>query len=674
MDSYQAGHKRILYELPTGAGKTETAVKLCEQIISKNLGIIWFIVHREVLIYQLSDVFSSHHIDHSFIFAGEEYDSSKNIILCSIQTLSSRLDKQDFKKPILIITDEAHHSTSRTFKKLYDKYEDVKVLGLTATPRRLDGRPMNAIYDDLIIGPSIKNLINEGWLCEPALYVPPKTADIIEKARDNWESKGGDYKQSSLESTLLGNKIIYGDVIEHYNKFSLDMPTVVFCASVAHVYEVVASFRDAGIPSAGIDGTMSRVDRQDVLDKLRNGELKCVMSCDLISEGFDLPACGCAILLRPTKSLTIYLQQVGRVMRPTENKKEAVIIDHVNNSGLHGAPWINRYWTLEGYKAKTITDTKSSGINLKLCLRCGNYVHPRFTNCPECGYIFTGRKRGTKYVPTTLVKLTPTQEINRRLYMQLRTFDEFYDFAINEKKWSPEFAQKWAEENVVKREKEDRIYRTGSEDEVRAMFAARKGITPEQIETEVKKAMERRNTEEGKIYASGTLSQLEKFFLAKGKLIDEAKKAAYGVLKRNFKETFTSGTKEQIKDVGVKFYDMDEDKAERFANRKIDEREGRFVSKFSGSKNDFKQPSSTGRREYDKFERLVWFAKSGKMTAGVHPNPEQFARNKIQSDNRSILDSGTDAEVLEIAKEMHLEGELAQKYLEGVKSKRPVTV
>ena len=311
-------HNRVLYQGATGSGKTEVAKQIIDNSGVKTL----FVVHRKELLEQTEAIFAC----------------SPHVTTAMIQTLSRR--KTDLSGYELIVIDEAHHATSQSYAHLYSS--NAKILGLTATPRRLDGKALGDRFQALVQGPTIQELITDGYLAIPEIYVPPKTAQLVDQARDNWKVTAGDYNLKGINQFFDDNsKVIYGDVIEHYRQLAQDKPTIVFCPSVKSVYETVQLFHDNGILAEGIDGSLYLTDRQARLALFRAGHIKCLMSCDLISEGFDMPDAYAAIMLRPTKSLTIYLQQAGRVLRMKDDKHKCIIIDHVNNTSHFGHPGYN---------------------------------------------------------------------------------------------------------------------------------------------------------------------------------------------------------------------------------------------------------------------------------------------------------------------------------------------
>ena len=244
-------------------------------------------------------------------------------------------------EPALLVTDEAHHVVSPIWQMIMQRWPGAKLLGVTATSERLDGRGLGECFDVMIIGPSVRELIARDYLAAFNYLAPPTQIDLscVRSAR-------GDYRVDDL-AAVFDQPSITGDCIKHYQRHLTGRSAITFCATVAHTEHVAASFRAAGIAAASIDGGMKREARDELLDDLRFGTLLILASCDLISEGFDAPSIGGAILLRPTQSLALYLQQVGRCLRPKPDGGPAIILDHVGNVAVHGMPDVVHRWSLD---------------------------------------------------------------------------------------------------------------------------------------------------------------------------------------------------------------------------------------------------------------------------------------------------------------------------------------
>jgi len=279
-----------------------------------------------------------------------------------VQTVARRLEA--IPAPALLVIDEAHHSVAGTWAKITANWPNTKVLGVTATPERLDGVGLRDAFDFMVIGPDVRELIDAGFLA-PFRYLAPNNDIDLSHVR----SIGGDYNASDLEHAV-DQDAITGDVVEHYLKHLAGRTAIAFCVTVSHAERVALRFRDAGIPAASIDGTMAAGDRRDLVNRLRTGTIRVLTSCEIISEGFDAPAVGGAILLRPTQSFALFRQQVGRCLRPKTDGSAAVVIDHVGNVFRHGLPDAPHEWSLDS-KKRTQADRQKATSSCRKCKACG---------------------------------------------------------------------------------------------------------------------------------------------------------------------------------------------------------------------------------------------------------------------------------------------------------------
>ena len=562
-EAFASGEHRVCLQCPTGSGKSEMAISLMQSIIQRDPAAkLFFVVHRRELLRQVANRVIDHDMLVSYIAAGMPRRQMQlevpNVIICSIQTLVKRLGA--VQKPSLMIIDECHHASSSTYKQLFEYYPDVPVLGLTATPRRLDKKPLYPIFTKMIKGPPPMELIEAGWLARPEIFVPEKSVKAIEDMSTHWHTSMGDYKTSEMDADLLDSKLIYGDAIEHYKQYANGERALVFCTSIAHCKHTAIEFNHAGIPSEPIDGTMSDIMRQALLDRFRSGETLCVMSNDLLGEGFDCPNASAAILLRPTKSLTVHLQQCGRVLRPAPGKTSAKIFDHVNNCSMtghgHGPPWLDRHWTLEAYDVKEKRDTLT-GVNLKLCGICGQYVPSGDKVCANCSYVFVSATRESKpaiHVAGQLVKLTPDMVLAREKRKMARSYDDLLDLARDKGYRNPEqVALKWRQQD----EADDEIFFKGSRDQLIELYTRRKKSNPageadKTLAGRAKAHQERGATAQHQVFTSGTFDEIVKYINANLSLYKKvadgavtAEQYARGVLKKRLQTVLYEGTLEQ---------------------------------------------------------------------------------------------------------------------------------
>lgn len=405
-DAYRLGRNRPLAVAPTGAGKTVLFSYIAKSAAERGNPVM-ILVHRQELVDQTSRTLRTFGVQHGIIAAGRSGDSTHAVQVASVQTLVRRLGKY---RPSLIIVDEAHHGTAGSWRKVLDAYPQARVLGVTATPERLDGRGLGEVFDDLIIGPSVAWLIEHRHLSRPTYYAPPQVAKLT-----GLHMRGGDFAKDEV-AAAMDNRTVTGDAVEHYARICNGAPAVAFCASVRHAEHVVEQFNAAGFRAAVLEGTLDRETRRDRVRALGDGRLHVLASCEIINEGFDLPVVTAAILLRPTASLGLHLQQIGRVLRPAPGKDRAIILDHVGNLARHGFAEDDRDWTLEGRKRKRSGKDEPT-ITVRQCPQC-YCCHPPAPTCPECGHDYPVMGRQIEHVDGDLVEIDPAMARRERLREQ----------------------------------------------------------------------------------------------------------------------------------------------------------------------------------------------------------------------------------------------------------------
>ena len=375
--NFQQRIRSQLLVLPTGGGKTVCFSFMASQAVSKGLRV-WVLAHRQELLFQISSTLGSFNVPHAFICAGLGGDSRQPVQVASVATLAKRLHR--YQPPDLIIIDEAHHAIRKSlYGQIIDACPRAKIIGVTATPIRLSGEGLGEIFDTMVQGPQTSDLIEHGALSPYRLFAP-STIDV-----SGVRVSRGDFVRSELEA-MVDKPQITGDAVTHYRRLASGKRAVAFCVSIDHARHVADQFTSAGIPARSLDGTMDRLTRGAVIDEFKAGRVLVLTSCDLISEGFDLPAIEAAILLRPTQSLALYLQQVGRALRTFPGKTEAIILDHAGNRARHGFPDDPREWSLDGQR-KRKAGTGESVTPVKDCPQCFAKVATMATHC-RCGYQF----------------------------------------------------------------------------------------------------------------------------------------------------------------------------------------------------------------------------------------------------------------------------------------------
>lgn len=387
----KAGVKSLIITAPTGSGKTCLTAYMLAEAERRRLRSL-FLVHRRELIKQSVDTMLEFGITPGVIAAEEPEHPERLVQVASVQTLVRRLIK--YPKPKLIVTDEAHHSAASTWRKIIRTYNDAYHIGLTATPARHDGRPLGEFYDEIISGPSVTDLIAQNYLCPFKVYIPPQI-DLT-----GVHTRMGDYDRHELE--LVSNKaVITGSAINEYKKHADGQRAVIFCVTIKHSQDVCAQFNSVGIVTEHVDGETPKNKRDAAVERFRNGETKVLTNVDLFGEGFDLPAMQAVFLLRPTKSLVLHRQQLGRVLRPYPGKTNAIILDHAGNIQRLGLPDEEIEWTLLG---RVKRDTKREKP-IRMCPECFAANSINALQCSECGYKFPAKERKIAQAPGELIEI-----------------------------------------------------------------------------------------------------------------------------------------------------------------------------------------------------------------------------------------------------------------------------
>ena len=404
-DCWQHSLKSPCIVLPCGGGKSVIIAEIARRTAGNNRQVL-FLVHRQELCQQ---------IDKTFRKMGVNMDFCE---IYMVQTAAKHLSR--IRSPTLIITDECHHSLASTYRRIYNYFPDSYRLGVTATPARLDGSGLGAVYDKLIVGPSAKWLIDNNFL-SPYEYYGPSVADLT-----GIKTTHGDYNTQDIEDKML-KKGVFGDIISSYRKLANGVKTICYCATVKHSQYMAEQFRAVGISAVHIDGSTPSDTRERIINKFRTGEITMLCNVDLISEGFDVPDCGAVIMLRPTKSLTLYIQQAMRCMRYRAGKT-AIIIDHVGNYARHGMPDDKREWSLEGKKANK-GKKDSEGTPLRTCPECFAVMPSACKSCNQCGYEFKDEGREPQVFEDTKIERIEGFTISYKSWRDCTSMQELQDYA-----------------------------------------------------------------------------------------------------------------------------------------------------------------------------------------------------------------------------------------------------
>ena len=367
--------RRICLQLPTGAGKTIIFCSILADLVARRDRAL-IIAHREELITQAAEKAEAiSGLPVGIIKSGHPANPLYPIQVASIQTLTRRLDA--LPDAAIVIVDECHHASSPSYRKVLEQYPNGYILGVTATPQRNDGRGLRDIFDRMILGPSVAELINEGHLSQYKLFAADKPISTKGVGK-----VGGDYKQGAL-SAKARQPDVMGAVVPTWRRYANGLQTVVFCVDVAHSQDIAALYQSQGITAEHLDGATPAAERKAILQRFRDGKTTILTNCGIVSEGFDVPSIQAVQCLRPTSSLALWLQQVGRALRPAPGKDYAVILDHTSNWFKLGLPDEDREWSLDPIPAE-------SGFTVA-CKECGHAFSPLASerqtskaDCPNC--------------------------------------------------------------------------------------------------------------------------------------------------------------------------------------------------------------------------------------------------------------------------------------------------
>lgn len=386
-DAWESGVQNICVQLPTGAGKTV----IFSHILKRHMGSALAIAHRNEIIHQMSCTLARHEIAHTVIASrstrrelkrlnpGFVTDNSR-IYIGSIDTLTKRTPPNNIG---LVIIDEAHHILrANKWGKLLEYYPKARGLFPTATPVRCDkrglGRDSDGVFDVIIQGPPMRQLITEGYLTDYRIFAPPNNFDRAELTI----TSTGEFNRR-LAADSVSKSQITGDIVKEYLKVAPGKLGITFAVSVDVASELVDRFQSAGVPARLITAMTAPAERSHIMQQFRSGTIKQLINVDILGEGVDIPDVECISFGRPTKSYSLYCQQFGRALRSAPGKTHALIIDHVGNVLEHGLPDAPRLWSLD----RQVRTKVKSKILLKTCLSCYAVYSSLLSSCPQCNHV-----------------------------------------------------------------------------------------------------------------------------------------------------------------------------------------------------------------------------------------------------------------------------------------------
>ena len=340
-------YNSVLLQMPTGTGKTRLFVSIVNDILSCRMhdGIIpsvLLMVHRKELVNQIAETLASYGQKFGIIQAGAEESRFCHIQVASVQTLVRRLQRWGRVRFEFIIIDEAHHTPSPTYMKILDAFSDSKLLGVTATPHRLDYWGFAHIFDKLIVSPDPMEFIKSGFLSNYDYYSVPPECPIVDEINAIPIEKG-DFAEDSL-IRLLDCGSIRSQVVDSYMKYGCGKKAIVYTINKAHNNHLCEEYQKRGINAVSIDCDTSSNERKRLLDDFKKGKIQIILNVNILSEGFDCPDVEVIQITRPTYSLSMYLQQVGRGLRVSPGKDKTIFIDNVGSYLRFGLPSEHRSW------------------------------------------------------------------------------------------------------------------------------------------------------------------------------------------------------------------------------------------------------------------------------------------------------------------------------------------
>lgn len=416
------GAQAVCLVSPTGSGKTVVMGSIANDTTEP----MTVIAHRTELVSQISMAMARFGIRHNIIASNSTvsfcigqhvaelgrkfYDPRGTVTVAAVDTLNARHEKltQWFSDQRWWMIDECHHLLlNNKWGKVVARMPNARGIGVTATPIRADKKSLHAdqggVFDSMVVGLSMRDLINRGNLCDYRIFAPPQSYEMT----DDDIGSTGDFKAKNLRNKAHGSKVV-GDVVSHYKKLAMGKRGITFTVDVNQAEELAQAFCDAGVPALAVSGKTPDSIRQAAIDKFRRGVILQLVNVDLFGEGFDVPAVEVVSMARPTMSYGLYVQQFGRALRTLGGKEYGMIIDHVGNVKRHGLPDAPRQWKLHAEARGKRGMGEEKPIPVTACTECFSAYSGLLKTCPYCGHTSApeGRSR-PEQVDGDLVELDP---------------------------------------------------------------------------------------------------------------------------------------------------------------------------------------------------------------------------------------------------------------------------
>ena len=385
---------RVMLQLPTGGGKTRIAGELLSLWLKDGRKAVWLTHRRELAaqtegMLQQDDVSATKDIHWT---PGVQAPAIPNsVVILMAQTVSRRTDGADvwdrYDDRDLMIIDEVHHATADGWARAIKQWPG-PVLGMTATPWRLSQREgFDHLFWELICGPQVAELQKKRSLCNARVLSPPED----ELVQSGHVDSTGEYSEPGIEEANRDRDVWTAGALRYWQKHGENRQTVVYAVSVKHARNLADVFNEGGIPAGVLLSDTPSGERDNLIRRFRQGDLKALINVAVATEGFDLPDAACVLMTRPTMSLALYLQMVGRGLRPKQGDGDCAILDLAGNSRRHGLPEEDRKWSLRARgeqpsgDARLVRCEKCEALSPAASHQCGNCGEPFGENCGRCG-------------------------------------------------------------------------------------------------------------------------------------------------------------------------------------------------------------------------------------------------------------------------------------------------
>lgn len=360
-------YRSVMLQMPTGTGKTRLFVSIVKDLhnwgAKNKIAVkVLLLAHRRELIDQIDEnVGIKYGLAHGLIISSSIEQKRYPVQIGSVPTLNRRLERWADKEFDVIIVDEAHHVKAQSYKKILSEYPNAKVLGVTATPCRLNGAGFRPEFDELIVSDSVAKFIKQGYLSDYEYY-SIKCDSKLQNQIDNMAVDiDGDYLESDMMNVMDSDEI-KSNIVNTYLKFAKGKKGIVYTVNKTHNYHIKSKFEEIGVKVEAVDSDTPKDEREEIVSRFRSGEIDVLCNVNLFSEGFDCPDVEFIQLSRPTKSLAMYLQQVGRGLRVVDGKDKVIILDNVGLYNVFGLPSANRKWRYH-FEGPNIPEPERLNVN-----------------------------------------------------------------------------------------------------------------------------------------------------------------------------------------------------------------------------------------------------------------------------------------------------------------------